>query len=100
MKLTGQFDNGYLYALPKMHKNRKDPPLRPIISMVGTATHSLAQQLNSVILEYLNDTYIIESSNELLLNFDNLKVRDITEFYSLDVESLFTNVPVHELVII
>ena len=64
--------------------------------MVGTVTHSLAQKLNGIIRDYLNETYIIKSSNELILQFHNLNVKDIDEFCSLDVESLFTNVPVRE----
>ena len=47
LKRTGEYCNGHLYGLPKIHKNATDPPLRPIISMTGTVTHDIAQQINS-----------------------------------------------------
>ena len=98
LKRVGDFDDGYLYGLPKVHKNETNPPLRPVISMTGTVTHSIAQKLNEIIRQYLNDTYIIKSSTELILKLDSLKVNNISSFYSLDVESLFTNVPVKDTI--
>ena len=95
---TGTFSCGHLYGLPKLHKSTTDPPLRPIISMVGTATHNVAKFLNSIIAEYLDSPYSIKSSPELLLKFQELRPSSIREFYSLDVESLFTNVPVQETI--
>ena len=38
---------GVLYGLPKIHK--KENPLRPIISAVGTYTHSLAKYLVEIL---------------------------------------------------
>jgi hypothetical protein len=98
LTLTGEYENGHFYGLPKIHKNSTDPPLRPVISMVGTPSHKIAKFLNDILKEYLNEKYIIKSSNELILNFNNLSVSSINSFYSLDVESLFTNVPVHETI--
>ena len=39
LKRVGDFQNGHLYGTPKIHKNLKDPPLRPIVSHINTATH-------------------------------------------------------------
>lgn len=98
MTLIGEYDNGHIYGLPKIHKNSTNPPLRPVISMVGTPTHKIAKHLNDTLIEYLNEKHIIKSSNELILKLNSLSVDKISSFYSLDVESLFTNVPIHETV--
>lgn len=98
LKIVGEYDNGFLYGLPKLHKDRHDPPLRPIVSMSGTVTHELAQTLNHIIRPYLNEKYLVKSSYELLLNLDNLKQYPMEKFYSLDVQSLFTNVPVNRTI--
>ena len=41
-KITGHHESGYIYVNPKTHKTTDDPPLRPIISQVGTVTYSTA----------------------------------------------------------
>jgi len=95
IKRTGQFHNGHLYGLPKIHKNEKDPPLRPIISMSGTVTHEIAQYINCIIRPYLNSDKIVRSSTEVLSELQELKLSPGDHLVSLDVESLFTNVPVN-----
>ena len=51
-----------MYGLPKIHK--QDVPLRPILSMTGSAQHQLAQWLTSVIDPVLSlySTYCISDS--------------------------------------
>ena len=51
-----------MYGLPKIHK--QDVPLRPILSMTGSAQHQLAQWLTSVIDSVLSlySTYCISDS--------------------------------------
>ena len=43
LKRKGAYCNGHLYGLPKIHKCREDPPVRPIVTMSGTVTHDVAQ---------------------------------------------------------
>ena len=81
-----------------MHKNKTDPPLRPVISMSGTVTHDIAQQINSMIRPYINKKYITQSSDETILLIKKLKVPNINCLTSLDVGSLFTNVPLNETI--
>ena len=66
--------------------------------MSGTVTHKLAQNINSIIRLYLDETHIVKSSQELLLKLNGLTLDSIDKFCSLDVESLFTNVPVMETI--
>ena len=94
MKITGDFYNGHLYGLPKIHKNATAPPLRPIISMSGTVTHELAQYLNRQIRPYIDRSHMISSSDELLIKLHDITLHRNQVLASLDVESLFTNVPI------
>ena len=83
-----------MYGLPKILKNVSDPPLRPIISMVGTVTHSLAQHLNAVIRPFIDDKFIVKSTDEFLAILQGITLSPGQEVVSLDVASLFSNVPV------
>ena len=95
IRRIGTFNPGHLYGLPKIHKNQENPPLRPIISMSGTVTHDISQYLNDTIRPYINSENMVNSSNELLLRLSNMKIEENQQLLSLDVESLFINVPVH-----
>jgi len=98
IRRIGHFHNGHLYGLPKIHKNEKDPPLRPIISMSGTVTHDVAQYINGLIRPYLNSDKIVKSSTEVLAQIRELNISQDDHLVSLDVESLFTNVPVNDTI--
>ena len=98
LKIKGNYQAGHLYGLPKLHKDPDDPPLRPIVSMTGTVTHELAQYLNQLIYQYLDQKHMVRSGNEFILALDDAKVSPTQAVVSLDVESLFTNVPVHSTI--
>ena len=66
--------------------------------MSGTVTHAVVQHINSIIQPYINTTYVLRSSDELLLQIKDLSVRPGEQLVSLEVESLFTNVPVKETI--
>ena len=88
--ISGEYAPGYAYGTVKTHK--KDNPLRPIISQVCTSTYKLAKKLNNILKPYLPSKYCINSSDEFL---DLLRIKKPQgEIASIDVESLFTNVPV------
>ena len=61
--------------------------------MSGTVTHDIAQFLNNIIRPYLNTTHIVTSGTELLIQLENVSLQPQECLVSLDVESLFTNVP-------
>ena len=91
-KLVGHYRPGYLYGNPKIHKSLENPPLRPIISQIGTPMYEVAKSLNEILKVYLPTGNMITSTNEFLSIVQTIKQPGLLT--SLDVESLFTNVPV------
>ena len=87
---------GILYGLCKVHKQLVDtcPPFRPIISAIKTPTYSLARFLVPLLEQITTNIYAIKNSFEF--------AKEIADQYpgpfmaSLDVESLFTNIPLEE----
>ena len=88
--ISGEYAPGYAYGTVKTHK--KDNPLRPIISQVCTATYKLAKRLNQLLKPYIPSKYSINSSEEFLDLIRTKKPQG--QIASIDVENLFTNVPV------
>ena len=82
-----------MYGLPKIHK--QDVPLRPILSMTGSAQHQLAQWLTSVIDPVLSlySTYCISDSFTFADKVKTFNFPPSVFLCSYDVCSLFTNVP-------
>ena len=82
-----------IYSLPKTHK--PDILLRPIISGIGSASHNIAKLLDkllSPLLGTISDAHI-KSSGSLLNKLTDI---DMNNKYlaSLDIKSLYTNIPV------
>ena len=70
--------------------------MRPIISQVSTPTYQTSKQLDAIIKPYIPKKYSLNSRGEFI---DLLKSsRPDGQLASLDVSSLFTNVPVHETI--
>lgn len=92
--ITEEFAPGYIYGNVKTHKPGN--PLRPIISQIPTPTYRTAKEINKIITPYLSAKYQPASTNQFI---DILKCTETKGFLaSLDVESLFTNVPVQETI--
>ena len=87
--IIGEYKPGYLYGTVKTHKTGN--PLRPIISQIPTPIYQTAKQLNKFITPYLPAKYQINSTDEFLDIVRTTNARGTLA--SLDVESLFTNVP-------
>ena len=93
--IIGEFSPGYLYGTVKIHK--PNHLLRPIISQTPTPVYNTAKQLNTIITPSIPAKYCINSTDEFV---QILRVTQPTGILaSLDVESLFTNVPVNNTVI-
>ena len=92
--IVGDFSPGYAYGTVKTHK--PDNPLRPIISQVNTPTYKLAKRLNQLLKPYIPGKYLLNSVDEFL---DILRGKKPDgSLASIDVESLFTNVPIEETI--
>ena len=88
--IKGEFKPGYIYGNIKTHKPNK--ALRPIISQIPTPTYEVAKSLNNIIQKFIPNSYTVKSSSDFvdILQSNN----NVTgKMASLDVESLFTNVP-------
>ena len=87
---------GTLYGLPKIHKALVDnlPKFRPIVSMIGTPTYNLSKFLSPFIAPITTNEYTVRDSFAF--------AKEVVEFdsnlfmSSLDVTSLFTNIPLNE----
>ncbi|KAJ1131352.1 hypothetical protein NDU88_009689 [Pleurodeles waltl] len=85
----------YFYILPKVHKEKIPPPGRPIVSGIGSALEPLSKFVDFFLQPLVKriPTYLKDTTHVLLLlesiAFDKSKELLIT----LDVESLYTNIP-------
>ena len=82
-----------LYGLAKVHKN--NIPVRPVLSMPGSAYHSIAQQVADW-LEAVPECRINSSTKTISDKLKEIELADDEELISFDVSSLYTNVPVLE----
>ena len=87
----------YLYGLVKTHKPGN--PIRPIISSVGSATYKLSKYLVKVLSPMVGtiSTSNIKHNMDLIDKLCNLDINFPFKLVSFDVVSLFTKVPVNDL---
>ena len=82
-----------LYGLAKVHK--KDVPLRPVLSLPGSCYENLTNELAKLFDQVVGAG--LETSTEKVRNSIAAAELDRDEvMISLDVKSLYTNVPVDE----
>ena len=82
-----------IYGLPKIHKNGR--PLRPVVSTIGSATYNIAKFLANIIGKIVGKTeYHVVNSFEFAEQIAGTKIPEEVVLFSLDVISLYTNVPV------
>ena len=85
-----------LYGLGKVHKEVKNGllPFRPILSAIGMPTYKLAKFLLSFVTPLTQNEYTITDT----FNFAEEICKQDPDLYmtSLDVDSLFTNIPLEE----
>ena len=89
------------YLLPKMHKSiwpdQCMPPGRPIISDVNSVSRQCASMIDFFLapLAKLNPSYVRDSLHVLALVAD-VSVSKNSILFTMDVKSLYTNIPVTE----
>lgn len=83
----------FLYGLPKTHKD--NIPIRPVVSYIGAPTYDLAKYLNKILRSKasFNPQYSLKNSLQLIEKVQNINISPYSKLLSLDVDSLFTNVP-------
>ena len=80
------------YGLPKVHK--KDTPLRIIVSSRNTTLYSFASYLHNILNDNLPQSRgYVKNSFDLYEQLSNKRISGDEILISLDVVSLFTNVP-------
>ena len=88
----------YFYGLPKTHKD--NIPLRPIISSIGSFTYNISKWLANLLSPFLGifSPSHIKHSEDFTFKFNeaNIPLHNV-KLLSLDVESLFTKVPVNDV---
>ena len=82
------------YLLPKIHKGKLPPPGRPIVSANYCPTEKISQLVDHFIQPLVPklDSYIRDSGHFLWL-LDNLELPQNVILCTLDVTSLYTNIP-------
>ena len=87
-----------LYGSPKIHKPLVDglPKYRPIISQIGSTTYDIAKYLLTFIEPYTKNDYTVKDTFHFVSMLDTMDHRLVMA--SLDVDSLFTNIPLNETI--
>ena len=88
---------GMLYSLPKIHKSLTNTPVRPILSAIGTYNYDLAKFCVPLLDHLTRNEYTIKDSFEFASEVSNLNLDNFV-LASLDIESLFTNIPLDETI--
>ena len=82
-----------IYGLPKTHKQHR--PLRPVVSTIGSATYNIAKFLTDIITNMVGKTQLhVKNSFEFAQEITREQFSESAIMFSLDVTSLYTNVPV------
>lgn len=81
-----------IYGLPKLHKNGR--PLRPIVSCIGSPGYGMSRFLNSILSNLIPEfRFNVRNSFEVVERLKNHTIPAGYSLVSLDVKSLFTNIP-------
>ena len=89
---------GVLYGLSKVHKLAVDnvPKFRPIFSATNTPTYKLSQYLNELLKPFTSNKYTAKDSFSFA---EDIRSQQSSQYMaSLDIDSLFTNIPLSETI--
>jgi len=87
-----------LYGLPKVHKNEKNPPYRPVLSMINSYPAKLSQYLDNILKPFIPTDRTCRDSFEFKEKLVSKSFPSTCHCVSYDVKSLFTNIPVKETI--
>jgi hypothetical protein len=99
-EISPQFSKSpHLYGLPKLHKD--NIPLRPIVSSIDSPTYRLSKYILPILTPLFGDSFsYIKNSGDFLEKLKDIQIVHSNVMVSYDVKSLFTNVPVAEMLTI
>ena len=85
-----------LYGLPKIHKD--NVPIRPVVSYMGCPAYKLAKILNRELRQRLHfkPKYSLQNTLDLVNKIKDVALPTHSLLLSLDVDSMFTNIPSEE----
>ena len=88
------------YGLPKVHK--KDTPLRPIVSSIGSVAYGTAKELSRILKPLVGrSTHHVRNNQDFIQSIEEIEVGTEECMMSYDVKALFTSIPIqHTLNII
>ena len=87
-----------LYGLFKVHKPTVNniPKLRPILSAINSPTYKLSQYINTLLKPFTTNKFTAKDSFAFA---NDIQSQNASQFMaSLDVDSLFTNIPLAETI--
>ena len=73
-------------------------PLRPIISIIGTATYEIARYLAELLAPLGKSKHTISNTKDFITRLKTERIPKRFKMISFDVKSLFTNVPLEETI--
>ena len=89
-----------IYGTPKMHKFSSSdsfPKLRPIVSSIGTFNYNLARFLCDLLSPLVPNDYSCKDTFSFVSQIKNTNLSK-KFLFSYDVTSLFTNIPLQEII--
>lgn len=87
---------GVLYGLAKIHK--PNAPLRPILAAYNTAMYKLAKFVVPLIDHLCHNSFTLRNSYNFFEDIKSLRLPADSFMVSFDVKSLYTNIPVNEVI--
>ena len=90
---------GLFFGLAKVHKLKEDAinvdnlPLRPVISNIETATYQISKYLSTLLSPLAKNDFTINNTKDFISRIRDKTIESDCVMVSLDVESLFTCVP-------
>ncbi|XP_078502402.1 uncharacterized protein LOC144756435 [Lissotriton helveticus] len=81
----------FLYTLPKIHKDRANPPGRPIVSSIGSVTEHMSEFVDGFIKPLVvNLPSYVRDTTDILNKLQDFKWEDGMILATLDVVGLYT----------
>ena len=95
--MEGGTRTSVFYMLPKIHKQRDNPPGRPIISSVDCPTENISQVIDIILRPFTQEgNSLIRDSPDFIQKTKNIELSEQDWLITLDVTSLYTNIPHHK----